>query len=152
MYRVYLYSVLNHLPDCKPPVQRIQHKCLDQGVALSFVFFCDTKERSQKACSYRVAGILLEAPVVTAAALHNVGSGVVSVTSTGTNFAPTDASPVAVMSLADCSTTSWTTTTSVACIGTRGAGLTGVSGLTIAGVVGSSSSVFSFDGEWAMIT
>ena len=89
----------------------------------------------------------MEAPVVTAAAPHNVGSGVVSVTLTGTNFAPTDASPVAVMSLADYSTTSWTTTTSVACIGTRGAGLIGTIGLTVAGVVGSSSSVFTFDGE-----
>ena len=96
--------------------------------------------------------LLLAAPVITAASPYNLGAATASVTLTGIAFSPTDATVTGVQALADCSTASWTTATSVACIGTHGRGGTGTAELTAAGVVGTSSAVFSFDGEPSMET
>ena len=85
-------------------------------------------------------------PAITAALPYNVGYVVASVTLTGASFALTDVTVTMVIALADCSTTSWTTATSVACIGMRGSVLPVTSGVSIAGVVGTTSSLFSFDG------
>jgi len=88
------------------------------------------------------------APALTAALPYNVASMTASVTLTGIDFAPADASVTALIAIADCSTSSWTTQTSVACIGIRGVGTTGTSGLSVAAVVGTSSVTFSFDGRF----
>jgi len=88
------------------------------------------------------------APVITASSPYNVGYVIVaSVTLTGMDFAPTDATVTAVLALADCSTSSWTTATSVACIGIAGASQVGTVGISVAGEVGTSTTVFSFDGK-----
>ena len=76
----------------------------------------------------------------------NVAAAAPSVTLTGMNFAPSYATLTAVLGFADCATSSWTTASSAACIGIRGLGLVGTAGITAAGVVGTSSIVFSFDG------
>ena len=76
----------------------------------------------------------------------NVAAAVASVTLTGMNFAPSYATLTAVLGFADCATSSWTTASSAACIGIRGLGLVGTAGITAAGVVGTSSIVFSCDG------
>ena len=85
--------------------------------------------------------------MATAALPYNVASVVASVTLTGTSFAPTDSTVTAVVALADCATSSWTTATSVACVGMPGAGDVGTVGVSVATVVGTSSTVFSFDGS-----
>ena len=76
----------------------------------------------------------------------NVAAAVASVTLKGMNFAPSYATLTAVLGFADCATSSWTTASSATCIGIRGLGLVGTAGITAAGVVGTSSMVFSFDG------
>ena len=77
---------------------------------------------------------------------YNVVSAVASVTLAGLNFVASDTTVTAAVALADCGTASWTTATSVSCIGTRGAGEVGTAGVTVGGVTGTSSVVFSFDG------
>ena len=70
-----------------------------------------------------------------------------SVTLTGANFASDDYTLTAVLALRDCATSSWTTVTSAACVSSLGtSSLVGTIGLTVAGAVGTSSTVFSFDG------
>ena len=91
----------------------------------------------------------------------NLASATVSVTLTGMDFGPSDATVTAVLALRDCSTTTWVTSSSVACIGTLGDGEAGSLGLTVADIVGTrgpfvggggdpddpdGDSVFSFDG------
>ena len=89
----------------------------------------------------------LSAPVITAASPYNVASVVASVTLTGMDFGPTDGTVTGLLALGECGTASWASATSVSCIGTRGGGSTGTAGLTVAGVAGTSSDVFSFDGR-----
>ena len=85
-------------------------------------------------------------PVITAAAAYNVGSAVSSVTLVGMQFGVASSTVTAVLSLADCGTSSWASATSVECIGTRGAGAAGTGGVRVLGAAGTSSAVFSFDG------
>ena len=84
--------------------------------------------------------------MITAATSYNVASATVSVTLAGMNFAPTDTTLTAALTSVDCATSSWTTQTSAACIGVRGPLQVGTSGLHVAGIAGSSSVVFTFDG------
>ena len=65
----------------------------------------------------------------------------------GMNFFPTNKTLSAVVVLAECFTASWTATTSVVCIGTRGRSSVGTIGLSVAGIVGTTGTVFSFDGD-----
>ena len=85
--------------------------------------------------------------MITEAAPYNVGSATASVTLKGLSFGSTDATVTGILALADCSTASWMAATSVACIGTRGHGMAGTSGLSVDGIVGTSSAQFSFDGS-----
>ena len=85
-------------------------------------------------------------PVVTAATDYNVPSFTASVTLVGINFAPTDTTLTSALTSADCATSSWTTQTSAACIGVRGAPQLATAVLSVADIAGTSTAVFSFDG------
>lgn len=86
------------------------------------------------------------APVITAVSPYNVVTLAASVTLTGMSFAPTDTTVTALLMLGGCSTAGWVTATSVTCIGSVGGGMAGTVGLTVAGIVGTSGTAFSFDG------
>ena len=87
------------------------------------------------------------APVITVVSPYNMASVSVKTTLAGMSFAPTDVTVTAVLALANCATSAWMAATSVRCTGTRGGGPKGTFGLTAATVVGTSSVVFSFDGD-----
>ena len=95
--------------------------------------------------------MLSPAPVITAATEYNIVSATASVTLLGMNFAPTDTTLTSALASADCATSSWTTQTSAACIGVRGTSQVATSSMSVAGIIGSSSAAFSFDGEEQMV-
>ena len=89
----------------------------------------------------------LPAPVITRVSPFNAGFATPGQsTLAGFDFARLNASPTALIALAECSTSSWASVTSVMCAGRHGAALMGTAGMTVAGVTGTSSCLFSFDG------
>jgi hypothetical protein len=78
---------------------------------------------------------------------YNEASLLTSVTLSGVNFAFLDYTATALLALRDCATSSWTTVTSAACVGTRGSGQTGQLGLVLLGLASTSKVLFSFDGQ-----
>ena len=68
-------------------------------------------------------------------------------TLSGLEFGLINTTVTGKLALEDCATTSWSSATSVACIGTHGADGTGTAGATLHGVAATSSAMFSFDGQ-----
>jgi hypothetical protein len=102
-------------------------------------------------CSGRIACSVCAAPAVSSISPANAAqTGGVDVSISGLNFASTDPSPSASLELsAECSSTSWTTATTVYCAAASYRGGTRRTTATIAGLVGSSTGLFTFDGTGA---
>jgi hypothetical protein len=69
-----------------------------------------------------------------------------SVTVTGISFAPLTETPSARVGLSSCGTTSWASGTAVVCLLAQGYGTAATVTATVAGVVGTRTALFSFDG------
>ena len=90
--------------------------------------------------------MFLAAPIVsTRAALMNVAGSLVtsSLSVIGVSFAFTDSSPSGRLGTAACSTTSWSSSTSVFCTG----GVADPLVVTVGGTVGTMTLAFSYDGS-----
>ena len=90
------------------------------------------------------------APEITAASPVNVGMNSRSVTLLGRDFGDVDLTATAVLATRDCATASWSSASSVSCVGTPGKRDDFTAALTAALIVGTSSSLFSFDGTQAI--
>ena len=70
-----------------------------------------------------------------------------SVTVSGVSFdASTDATPTASLGLTSCTTAAWASSTSVVCFAAAGDGVTHLATASVAGVVGTRTATFSYDG------
>ena len=69
-----------------------------------------------------------------------------SVTVSGMNFAASTTTPTSTIGLSSCATTTWASTSSVVCMLGTGEGISHELRVTVAGVVGSNSASFSYDG------
>jgi hypothetical protein len=90
------------------------------------------------------------APVVSFVAEANsaVTSGY-SVTVSGLNFGVSTTTPTATVGLSSCATAAWASTSSVVCMLSMGEGVEHELRATVAGVVGSRTATFSYDGKQA---
>jgi hypothetical protein len=89
-------------------------------------------------------------PVVSNAGSGNwVASGITSVTVTGLAFWSTDYTASTLLTDAACKTTSWSSTTSMAC--TAPAGFQGYTRSTVSTVVSTALRLFSYDGKPQLI-
>ena len=70
-----------------------------------------------------------------------------SVTVSGIDFGRSDATPTTGVGMSSCYSSAWVSSTSVACLLTRGTGLTFDALATVSGVVGTLTSAFTFDGK-----
>ena len=69
-----------------------------------------------------------------------------SVTVTGISFAPLNGTPSVVVGLSSCGTTAWASNTGVVCLLAQGYGVQTMVAATVAGVVGTRTALFSYDG------
>ena len=95
---------------------------------------------------------LCAAPALTSISPYNAAQtgGASVITLLGLNFASTDPSPSASLELSvQCSSTSWTSVTALACAAASYGGGTRRTALTVAGVVGTHAGQLSFDGTGA---
>jgi hypothetical protein len=69
-----------------------------------------------------------------------------SVTVSGMNFAASTTTPTLTIGLSRCATTAWASTSSVVCMLGTGEGVSHELRVTVAGVVGSHTASFSYDG------
>ena len=90
----------------------------------------------------------ISAPVVSFVAEANsaVTSGY-SVTVSGLNFGVYSTTPTSTIGLSSCATASWASATSVICMLSMGEGVKHELRMTVAGVVGSRTTTFSYDGR-----
>jgi len=90
---------------------------------------------------------LVAAPVVSFVAEDNsaVTSGY-SVTVSGMNFAVSATTPTSTIGLSSCATAAWASASSVVCMLSMGEGVSHELRVTVAGVVGSRTAIFSYDG------
>ena len=90
---------------------------------------------------------MVPAPVVSFVAESNSGvtSGY-SVTVSGLNFGVAATTPTSTIGLSSCATAAWASTSSVVCMLSMGEGVGHELRMTVAGVVGSRTATFSFDG------
>ena len=79
--------------------------------------------------------------------LNGVSSGGYSVTISGLNFGSLDATPSMRFETTQCATSSWASSSSVRCLLAAGAGAMRDIDMTVAGVVGTRTSIFSYDGQ-----
>ena len=86
--------------------------------------------------------VLSQAPVAVSNAATSGGS---TVTISGLNFGYHTATPTATMNDAACSTTAWSSATTVQCSGAAGSGPAVQATLSVAATVGTRLNVFSFD-------
>ena len=88
------------------------------------------------------------APVVSFVAEANsaVTSGY-SVTVSGLNFGVDTTTPTSTIGLSSCATASWASTSSVVCMLSMGEGVKHEHLMTVAGVVGTRTATFSYDGR-----
>jgi hypothetical protein len=87
-----------------------------------------------------------DTPILSNARLNWPRSGGLSVTALGSNFLGYDATSTVSVALFDCLTSSWTSNTGLRCDLGRNWQVRSVLQATVAGVVGTSSTVFTFDG------
>ena len=85
-----------------------------------------------------VASFLLE--------LNSASTSGYSVTVSGMNFAVSATTPTSTIGLSSCATASWASATSLVCMLSMGEGVIHVLRVTVAGVVGSRTAIFSYDG------
>ena len=71
-----------------------------------------------------------------------------SVTVSGLNFGVDATTPTSTIGLSSCATASWASTSSVICMLAMGEGVIHELRVTVAGVVGSRTSGFSYDGAY----
>ncbi len=70
-----------------------------------------------------------------------------SVTVSGLNFGVYSTTPTSTIGLSSCATASWASATSVICMLSMGEGVKHELRMTVAGVVGSRTTTFSYDGR-----
>ncbi len=94
------------------------------------------------------SGVTFDGPVITNLLGQNgATSGSSTLTVSGINFAPSDLTPSASLELSvECSSTSWISTTTVACSLASYRGGMRRTAVTVAGLVGTLTGQFSFDG------
>ena len=89
------------------------------------------------------------APVVSFADASNAASSASTVvTVSGVSFGGRDATSSARLGLSSCGTAAWASTTSVECIVVAGQGVGHAASVTVLGIVGTRTKVFSYDGAW----
>jgi len=89
----------------------------------------------------------LTAPVVSSLVPSNLaGSGAISVTIGGLNFAVADLSPTGALGSGVCSTASWVTSSLAKCLLASGTAGATYGTVTVNSVAGTGAGVFSFDG------
>ena len=87
------------------------------------------------------------APVVSFVGEYNAATTTGwSVTVSGIDFGSLDTTPTARLGVSNCLTASWASTTSVTCFTTPGEGVENDAAMTVAGVVGTCTKTFSYDG------
>ena len=79
--------------------------------------------------------------------LNGVSSGGCSVTVSGLSFGSLDATPSMRLGTTQCVTSAWASSSSVRCLLAAGAGAKRDVDMTVAGVVGTRTSIFSYDGQ-----
>ena len=82
--------------------------------------------------------------------MAQLNSGVTSgysVTVSGLNFGVFATTPTSTLGLSSCATAAWASTSSVVCMLSPGEGVSHELRATVAGVVGSRTATFSYDGE-----
>ena len=94
----------------------------------------------------------VSAPVVSFVAEDNsaVTSGY-SVTVSGMNFAVSATTPTSTIGLSSCATAAWASASSVVCMLSMGEGVSHELRMTVAGVVGSRTATFSYDGKCVIV-
>ena len=87
------------------------------------------------------------APVVSFVSESNAASTTGwSVTVSGIDFGSLDATPTTRLGVSDCLTAAWASSTSAVCFTTPGEGVEKDAAMTVAGVVGTRTKTFSYDG------
>jgi hypothetical protein len=87
-----------------------------------------------------------DSPTITTVGSNGPTTGGNSLTIVGTNFGAEDFSASARIGSTSCTRTDWIATTSVSCVSAGGATTAVAESLTVAGVVGTQTSQYSFDG------
>jgi hypothetical protein len=131
--------------DCRPDVKHSR-------IAVQLRRYSKDQCRKIEHCWYRLLRVVRTAPVVSSSHAANLGltaSGIVTLS--GLSFGGTNFTSTAALTISDaCSSTAWTSSTTLAC---RGQAYTAGSSLcttvTISGIAGTWSGRFSFDGTSA---
>ena len=79
--------------------------------------------------------------------LNGVTSGGYSVTVSGLSFGSLDVTPSMRLGTTLCATSAWASSSSVRCLLVEGAGTMQDVDMTVAGVIGTRTSIFSYDGQ-----
>ncbi len=89
-------------------------------------------------------------PAPTVSFVSEANSGVTSgysVTVSGMNFAVSATTPTSTIGLSSCATTAWASASSVVCMLSMGEGVKHEQRMTVAGIVGTRTATFSYDGK-----
>ena len=85
------------------------------------------------------------APVVTAVRLNGAASGGSSVSVSGMSFGAVDQSTTGALEMMSCSTSSWTSATTLACLRSAVTSMSGTAAVTVGSIAGTMTSGLSFD-------